>query len=269
MRRIMILSLLICASAGLVLTTAAPARAFDLAETARQFAQKGEKPHPGGPRPPGPNTGPSAGPIGGPGRPPAPDVAPQQEALITELVVLLVGHAANDLQHGAELFAADPSEKNLNFLRYTANKVVTTLELDPQDGTLAPVLAALQRGDSASIRRSTADLGAELRQGLGTDLGPEYLWYFEAGQNISAVEFAIWEESGFNLLHFYGKSVQLQLNFATPAAASAGDFATLIAALQAHSGQSADLVALMQDYIALRGGIEQRYGFPGSGMVLW
>jgi hypothetical protein len=263
--------------AGLALLAqllATPAQAFSLAEVAQRFAKSGEKPHPGGPqRPPGPVSGPIGGPIGGPGPGPgprpAPDVPPQQQAMITELMVILVGHAANDLSRGAELYSADGSEKNLNFLRYTVNKVITALELDPRDGTLAPVARAVETGDAAAITQAVAAMDGELRDGIGNELGPEYLWYYEAGQNVSRLEFAIWEASGFNMLHYFGKSTSPQVSFASPMAASAGDMATLLGQLAARNGQSTDVVELVKEMIALRTEIENRYGFPGNGMVLW
>jgi len=189
--------------------------------------------------------------------------------MITELMVILVGHATNDLSRGAELYAADRSAKNLNFLRYTVDKVVSALELDPRDGTLAPVARAVNGGDAAAIQQAVTTMDAEVRDGIATELGQDYLWFYEAGQNVSRLEFAIWEESGFNMLHFFGKSTRLEVSFAAPTAASAGDMATLLNELAGKSGQPTDVVELVQDMAALRTLIDDRYGFPGNGMVLW
>lgn len=253
----------------LMLLPALPAQAIDFKDVAQRFVKSGEKPHPGGPqRPPGPNSGPIGG-AGGNGRPQAPDYQAQEEALITELLVMLVGHAQHDLARGAELYSAQQDDKHLNFLRYTAGKVISALELDPRDGSFAPVLAAVQGGSPAAISQAAGRLDGELRSGIGTDLGPDYLWYYEAGQNISRLEFAIWEQSGFNMLHFYGKSASLQISFQTPAAASAGDLAAALGELATGSGRAVDMIELVKRMLVLRTLIEERYGYGGSGMVLW
>jgi hypothetical protein len=191
------------------------------------------------------------------------------EALVTELVVMLVGHADYDLQRGAEIYASDRCDKHLNFLAFTADKVVAALELDRRDGTLAPVIEAVERKDAALISEAVAAMHVEVTSGISTDLGPEYLWYYEVGQNISRIEFAIWEQTHFNLLGFVGQSADPGVQFRSSPAGGNTDLARLMQAFTTGNVQGTDMVGLFEDYMALRDYIAAHYGFEGAGLILW
>jgi hypothetical protein len=260
MKRLLNIFLSALVVASLFAGTCTPAYAFDLSDLAQQFAKDGERP--------GHQTGPIGGPIqpGYGGQQPA---AQPDNVLITELVVMLVGHADYDLSRGAEIYAADLSEKNLNFLSYTVDKVVEALELDREDGTLAPVIEALGTRNPANIKKAISDMHNELTGGLSGELGPEYLWYYEVGQNISRVEFTIWEQSHFNVMGFVGKKARPNVRFNSSPASNADDLARLMEAFDVKQGAECDLVEVFENYMAVRDYIYNYYGFEGSGLILW